>query len=78
QRWQKNNWIRNKKTGDLAVNPVLWLQLLELTRHHDVTMNWVKGHAGNAENEVCDKLANSAARNNPDKNDTGYKGNPKT
>jgi ribonuclease HI len=35
-------------------------------------MNWVKGHAGNEENEVCDKLANHAARNNPDKTDPGY------
>ena len=71
-RWQKNNWVRNQKTGDLAVNPDLWQQLLELIKQHDVTMNWVKGHAGNEENEVCDKLANHAARNNPDKTDPGY------
>ncbi len=72
QRWQKNNWIRNKKTGDRAVNPDLWQQLLDLVKQHDVTMNWVKGHAGNKENEVCDQLANSAARNHPEKIDPGY------
>ena len=74
QRWQKNNWIRNKKTGDKAVNPDLWQQLLELIKQHDVTMNWVKGHAGNEENEVCDQLANSAARSQPEQIDPGYLG----
>lgn len=72
RRWQQNHWIRNKKTGDRAVNPDLWQQLLELTNLHDVTMNWVKGHAGNPENEACDRLANAAARGNPDKPDLGY------
>ncbi|MCK5679550.1 ribonuclease HI, partial [bacterium] len=74
QRWQKNHWIRNKKTGDRAINPDLWQLLLELTKYHDVTMNWVKGHAGNEENEVCDKLANNAARSNSNRADSGYKG----
>lgn len=74
ERWQKNNWIRNKKTRDRAVNPDLWQQLLELVKQHDVTMNWVKGHSGNEENEVCDKLANTAARSHPEKIDQGYKG----
>ena len=72
QRWQKNNWIRNKKTGDRAVNPDLWQQLLELVKQHDVTMNWVKGHAGNKENEICDELANTAARSHSEKIDSGY------
>ncbi len=74
QRWQKNNWVRNKKTGDRAVNPDLWQQLLDLIKQHDVTLNWVKGHAGNKENEVCDQLANAAARSNSEKIDPGYKG----
>lgn len=73
RRWQKNNWIRNKKTGDRAVNPDLWQKLLDLVKQHDVTMNWVKGHAGNEENEVCDQLANTAARSHPEKIDSGYK-----
>ena len=74
RRWQKNNWIRNKKTGDKAVNPDLWQKLLELVKKHDVTMNWVKGHAGNEENEVCDQLANTAARSHPEQIDPGYLG----
>ncbi len=74
QRWQKNNWIRNQKTGDRAVNPDLWQQLLDLVKQHEVTMNWVKGHAGNRENEVCDELANTAARSQSKKIDSGYKG----
>ena len=73
RRWQQNHWIRNKKTGDLAVNPDLWQRLLDLTDHHKVEMIWVKGHAGNPENEACDQLANQAARSRPDQPDPGYK-----
>jgi ribonuclease HI len=59
-RWQKNGWMRNKK--DKAVNPDLWTQLLELCRQHEVEFIWVRGHAGNRENERCDQLAVQAAQ----------------
>jgi ribonuclease HI len=58
-RWQKNNWKRNKK--EPALNPDLWEQLLNLLQQHKVTFHWVKGHAGNPENERCDFLATEAA-----------------
>ena len=32
-------------------------KLLPLLEKHDVTFNWVKGHAGHPENERCDRLA---------------------
>jgi ribonuclease HI len=35
--------------------------LLELYEKHDVTFEWVKGHAGIEENERCDELATEAA-----------------
>ncbi len=55
RRWQKNNWYRNKK--EKALNPDLWQTLLELVDQHQVTFNWVRGHAGHPENERCDELA---------------------
>ena len=51
-------WKRNKK--DKAINPDLWGRLLDLCDEHEVTFNWVKGHAGNTHNERCDVLANGA------------------
>ena len=57
-RWQQNNWMRNKK--DPALNPDLWERLLQLLEKHTVHFHWVKGHAGNPENERCDELARKA------------------
>lgn len=60
KKWQANGWMRNKK--DPALNPDLWAKMLELCRFHKVKFNWVRGHAGNAENERCDQLAVEAAK----------------
>ena len=70
-KWQANGWMRNKK--DRAVNPDLWERLLALTKQHDVEFRWVRGHAGNKENERCDKLAVAAAKGNSLPPDSGYK-----
>ena len=53
--WQKNGWRKADKKP--ALNADLWERLLELLKIHDVTINWVKGHAGHPENERCDALA---------------------
>ncbi len=53
--WRKNNWRKADKKP--ALNPDLWEQLLDLISEHDVTIDWVKGHAGHPENERCDRLA---------------------
>ena len=53
--WQKNGW--RKADNKPALNPDLWEKLLDLLKVHDVTINWVKGHAGHPENERCDQLA---------------------
>ena len=55
EKWQKNNWMRNKK--EQALNVDLWQTLLPLLAQHDVRFIWVKGHADNVENERCDQLA---------------------
>ena len=53
--WKKKGWIKSDKKP--ALNVDLWEQLLPLLEIHDVTFNWVKGHAGHPENERCDRLA---------------------
>lgn len=53
--WQQNGWRKADKKP--ALNPDLWERLLELLKIHNVTINWVKGHAGHPENERCDQLA---------------------
>lgn len=71
KKWQSNGWKRNKT--EKAVNPDLWEQLLELCQKHDVTFQWVRGHAGNVENERCDVLAVAAAKQPDLLVDEGYK-----
>ncbi len=57
--WQKNGWLKSDKKP--ALNADLWEQLLAQCERHTVTFIWVKGHAGNLENERCDQLATAAA-----------------
>ena len=59
-RWRANGWRRNKR--EKALNPDLWDRLLEICENHDVEFRWVRGHAGDPENERCDRLAFEAAR----------------
>lgn len=53
--WQKNGWRKADKKP--ALNTDLWEVLLDLLKKHEVTIEWVKGHAGHPENERCDRLA---------------------
>ncbi|MDD3429568.1 MAG: ribonuclease HI [Oscillospiraceae bacterium] len=53
--WQKNGWRKSDKKP--ALNSDLWQQLLDLSAPHTLHYNWIKGHAGHAENERCDQLA---------------------
>jgi ribonuclease HI len=59
RRWRANKWMRNQL--EPAENADLWSQLLDLCDRHRVQFNWVRGHAGNRENERCDQLATQAA-----------------
>ena len=59
KKWRANGWMRTTK--DKALNPDLWERLLELLEKHDVRVVWVRGHAGNPENERCDQLSVAAA-----------------
>ena len=53
--WKKNGWRKADKKP--ALNPDLWDELLRLADIHEITINWIKGHAGHSENERCDTLA---------------------
>ncbi len=53
--WKKNNW--KTKSKKLVKNKELWEILEELANKNVVTWKWIKGHAGNLENERADYLA---------------------
>ena len=61
-KWIHNWKLKGWKTA--ARKPVknkeLWITLDELTKSHDITWKWVKGHSGHPENERADELANKA------------------
>lgn len=59
RRWRAQGWYRNEK--EKAKNIDLWRQLLDQCEKHRVEFRWVKGHAGNSDNERCDELAVAAA-----------------
>lgn len=53
--WRAKGW--KKSDGKPALNVDLWEQILELDEYHEIEYIWVKGHAGNPNNERCDRLA---------------------
>ena len=70
ERWQANGWRRNKT--DKALNPDMWARLLKLLDTHEVTVRWVKGHAGNPGNERADALAVAVSHSDSLAVDEGY------
>lgn len=70
KKWRSKGWKRSD--GKLAENVDLWEQLLNLLNDHTVEFQWVKGHAGNKENERCDQLVEIARKSKSLKKDTGY------
>ena len=59
--WQKNGWRTAAKKP--VKNADLWQDLLEAVERHQIEWHWVKGHAGDADNERADMLASDAALN---------------
>lgn len=53
--WKSNGW--KTKANKPVKNVELWQALDEAAQRHDVEWRWVKGHAGQAENERADELA---------------------
>jgi ribonuclease HI len=61
------SWLPRWKTrgfltvdGQLVKNQDLWQKLEQAVNRHDVEWKWVRGHAGNPMNELCDRLAKEA------------------
>ena len=68
--WQAKNW--KKADGKRVKNIDLWKRILELSKKHSITFEWVKGHDGHPENEKCDELAKNAAISSNLIDDTGF------
>jgi len=63
--WQKKGF-KDKKNVDL------WKKYIPLHLKYKPRFVWVKGHAGNVENECCDRLAVAAAESPQLQVDKGY------
>ncbi len=57
--WQKNGWRTAAKKP--VKNAELWQELILATADHRIDWQWVKGHAGDPDNERADVLASNAA-----------------
>lgn len=57
--WRRRGWKR--KSGKLA-NIDLWQELEASLKEHEITWNWVRGHAGDRLNQRVDSLARKAMR----------------
>ena len=57
--WKRNGWVNASRQP--VRNADLWHELIEAAQRHEMTWQWVRGHAGHPENERADQLASSAA-----------------
>jgi len=55
--WRRRGW---KRKGGALANVDLWQALDAALGQHQITWHWVRGHAGNRDNERVDALAVSA------------------
>lgn len=58
--WKRNGWRTSSKKP--VKNEDLWRRLDEARARHHVRWEWVKGHAGHAENERADELARAGMK----------------
>jgi len=65
QKWQYKNFAKIK-------NPDLWKEFIKVSQGIPYKMFWVKGHNNHVENEICDKLAVTAAKGSKLHIDKGY------
>jgi len=58
RKWKRNDW----KTADKkpVKNQDLWMELDALASEFPLKWEWVKGHAGNKYNEMCDEMTQEA------------------
>ena len=65
-----NGWTNSDKKP--VIDRDLWEQLMAAPKPHEVRFFKVRGHAGNMENERCDRLAREAAEQRDLPEDSGY------
>ncbi len=58
--WRARGW--RTASGSAVRNRELWEELHRALEPHDVQWRWVRGHAGDPENERVDALARAACR----------------
>lgn len=58
--WKRNGWKTAARKP--VKNADLWQLLDEARQRHDVEWHWVKGHAGEPENERADELARAGLK----------------
>ena len=58
--WKRNGWKTAAKKS--VKNEELWKRLENATQIHDVSWEWIKGHAGHLENERADELARNGMK----------------
>jgi len=58
-----NEWLEGwiKKNFKNVKNVDLWKEFVNISKNHKINVNWVKGHSGHKENEICDKIAKEEA-----------------
>ena len=56
--WKKNNWRTSDKKP--VKNQDLWMELDVLAAEILPKWKWIKGHAGNVYNELCDSMTQDA------------------
>lgn len=56
--WRRNGWRTSDKKP--VKNQELWTQLSDLAESLNIEWNWLRGHAGNPMNELCDRLVHEA------------------
>ena len=61
KKWKLNRW--KTASREPVKNQDLWQQLDSLASQLSLEWMWVKGHAGNRYNELCDTLAVEASKN---------------
>jgi ribonuclease HI len=60
--WQRNGW--RTKARQPVKNEDLWRRLVAAMEGHDISWQWVKGHAGDEGNERADELARLGTEEN--------------
>ena len=58
--WKRNSWRTSDKKP--VKNQDLWLELDSLAGSFPLKWEWVKGHAGNKYNEICDAMTQDAIK----------------